>query len=60
NTESISGGKTKISRLFVLDLSGGSIFSMNPDDSDRKVIVTGYRYPDGMAVIARSSDRLQF
>ena len=31
-------------RLFVLDLSGNRVFSVNPDGSDRKVIVT--RVPD--------------
>jgi hypothetical protein len=37
-------------RLFVLDLSGGRVLSMNPDGSDRKVIVTECRHPDGVAV----------
>ena len=37
-------------RLFVLDLSGGSIFSLNPDGSDQKTLVTGCRLPDGLAV----------
>jgi hypothetical protein len=36
--------------LFVLDLSGDRILSMNSDGSDRKVIVTGCRFPDGVAV----------
>src|SRR5438045_2911649 len=37
-------------RLFVLELSGGRIHSMNLDGSDRKVIVTGCDMPDGVAV----------
>ena len=37
-------------RLFVLDLSGGRIFSLNPDGSDSKTLVTGCRLPDGLAV----------
>jgi hypothetical protein len=37
-------------RLFVLDLSGGRILSMNTDGSDRKILVTECRLPDGVAV----------
>jgi hypothetical protein len=37
-------------RLFLLDLSDGCVVSLNPDGSDRKVIVTECRYPDGIAV----------
>jgi hypothetical protein len=37
-------------RLFVLDLSGGRIFSLNPDGSNSKTLVTGCRLPDGLAV----------
>ena len=36
--------------LVVLDLSGGRIFTVKPDGSDRKVIVTDCRLPDGVAV----------
>ena len=39
-----------VGRLFLLDLSGGRVVSLNPDGSDRKVIVTECRYPDGIAV----------
>jgi len=39
-----------VGRLFVLDLSGGRVFSMNPDGSDSKTLVTGCRIPDGIAV----------
>jgi len=38
------------SRLFILDLAEGRIFSVKPDGSDRKVIVTGGRLPDGVAI----------
>ena len=42
--------KAPVGRLFVLDLSGGRIFSLNEDGSDRKVIVTECRHPDGIVV----------
>ena len=45
-----SGHKGAIGRLFVLELSGGNIHSMSPDGSDRKVIVTNCRLPDGIVV----------
>jgi hypothetical protein len=44
------GREGAVARLFVLELSRGSIESMNPDGSDRKVIVTQCRLPDGIAV----------
>src|SRR6266851_6315618 len=37
-------------RLFVLELSGDRIHSMNIDGSGRKVIVTDCRMPDGIVV----------
>jgi hypothetical protein len=37
-------------RLFVLDLGGGRVFSLRPDGSDSKTLVTGCRLPDGLAV----------
>jgi hypothetical protein len=37
-------------RLFVLDLSGGRVFSMNPDGSDSKTLVTGCHMPDGIVL----------
>ena len=40
--------------LFVLDLSGGRVLSMNTDGSNRKVLVTDCRYPDGVAVDAEA------
>src|SRR5262245_2370737 len=37
-------------RLFILDLAEGRVFSVNPDGTDRKVIATGGRLPDGVAI----------
>ena len=38
-------------RLFFLEVSdGGHVISVNPDGSDKKVIVSGCRFPDGVAV----------
>ena len=38
-------------KLFVLEASsGGRLFSVNPDGSDKTVVVTGCRVPDGVAV----------
>ena len=45
-----SGENATVGRLFLLDLSGDCVVSLNPDGSDRKVIVTECRYPDGIAV----------
>jgi hypothetical protein len=45
-----SSGVTRSGRLFVLEVSGDRIHSMNPDGSDRKTIVTGAKFPDGIAV----------
>ena len=45
-----SGDQAALGRLFVLDLSGNRVFSVNPDGSDRKVIVHECRMPDGIAV----------
>lgn len=38
--------------LYVIDLSGGRIFSVNPDGTERKVIVSDCRVPDGIAIDA--------
>ena len=43
-------GKAATGRLFFLEASGGRIHSANADGSDRKVIVTGGRVPDGIVV----------
>jgi hypothetical protein len=45
-----SGDTATVGRLILLDLSDDRIVSLNSDGSDRKVIVTGCRYPDGVAV----------
>jgi DNA-binding beta-propeller fold protein YncE len=45
-----SGDAATVGRLFLLDLSDDRIVSLNSDGSDRKVIVTGCRFPDGVAV----------
>jgi DNA-binding beta-propeller fold protein YncE len=37
-------------RLFVLELSANRIYSMNPDGSDRKIVVTDCHLPDGIVV----------
>jgi DNA-binding beta-propeller fold protein YncE len=47
-------GATRSARLFVLELSGGRIHSMNPDGSDRKTIVNGCPHPDGITVDAEA------
>ncbi|HEY2198831.1 MAG TPA: 3-hydroxyacyl-CoA dehydrogenase [Mycobacterium sp.] len=40
-----------ISRLFVLEISsGGRLFSINPDGSEKTVIIDGSPIPDGVAV----------
>jgi len=36
--------------LLVLDLSGSRVFSITPDGSDPKTLVTGCRLPDGLVV----------
>ena len=43
-------GKAAVGRLFILDLSGGRVFSVNPDGSDRTVIVNDCPHPDGIVV----------
>jgi DNA-binding beta-propeller fold protein YncE len=45
-----SGDTATLGRLFLLDLSDDRVVSLNPDGSDRQVIVTECRYPDGIAV----------
>jgi hypothetical protein len=48
-TKTGAPGKAGEGRLFVLELSGGRIHSMSPDCSNRKIIVTDCRMPDGIA-----------
>jgi sugar lactone lactonase YvrE len=52
DSKPLAGRERTAGRLFLLELSGGRIHSMNPDGSDRKVIVTGAHMPDGIAVDA--------
>src|SRR5437660_3464038 len=49
-SEHASVGRATIGRLFVLEASGNRVLSLNPDGSDRKVIVTDCRIPDGIEV----------
>src|SRR6266566_3821478 len=49
-----SSGGTRSGRLFLLELSGNCIHSMNPDGSDRKTIVTDCHLPDGIVVHAEA------
>ena len=49
-TTRTTGGKAATGRLFFLEASGGRIHSANADGSDRKVIVSGARVPDGVVV----------
>jgi hypothetical protein len=42
--------KSTVGRLFFLEVSSGSVLSANPDGSDRKIIVTGCRIPDGVVM----------
>jgi hypothetical protein len=42
--------ETAHDRLFILDVGAGRIVSMNVDGSQRKVLVTACRHPDGVAV----------
>jgi DNA-binding beta-propeller fold protein YncE len=46
--EGAQGDTVTVGRLFLLDLSDDCIVSLNSDGSDRKVIVTGCRFPDGI------------
>jgi DNA-binding beta-propeller fold protein YncE len=45
-----SSGATRSGQLFLLELSGDRIHSMNPDGSDRKTIVKNCHLPDGIVV----------
>jgi DNA-binding beta-propeller fold protein YncE len=44
------GDTATVGRLFLLELSDDRIVSLKSDGSDREVIVTGCRFPDGIAV----------
>ncbi|WP_368621779.1 3-hydroxyacyl-CoA dehydrogenase [Paraburkholderia sp. BR13444] len=54
NSSSVSQDTVCSGRLFLLELSSNSIYSMNPDGSDRKTIVTDCHLPDGIAVDAHA------
>src|SRR5881296_4722439 len=45
-----SRNNTPVGRLFFLEASGGRVHSVNTDGSDRKVILSGCRIPDGVVV----------
>ena len=45
-----SAHKETAGRLYVLELNAGRIHSMNPDGSNRKVVVADCRLPDGIVV----------
>src|ERR1700721_2204214 len=49
-----SNAKGATGRLFVLELSGDRIHSMNLDGADRKTVVTGCHLPDGIVVDAKA------
>ncbi|KAA1176512.1 3-hydroxyacyl-CoA dehydrogenase [Rhizobium tropici] len=53
-TSAITDEKGMRCLLFFLDLSGGRILSLNPDGTDRKVIIAGCRSPDGIVVDSRA------
>jgi hypothetical protein len=46
--------KQSSGRLFVLDASGGHIFAMNTDGSEKKILASDCRIPDGIAVDAEA------
>jgi hypothetical protein len=52
--EKVSQVAIRSGRLFLLELSGGRIHSMNSDGSDCKTIVTDCRFPDGLVVDAEA------
>jgi sugar lactone lactonase YvrE len=39
-----------MNRLFVLELSSGCVFSVDPGGADKQLLVLGCRHPDGIAV----------
>src|SRR5215831_20219193 len=45
-----TSGKAATGRLFFLDIADGRVLSVNPDGSDKKVIVTNCPMPDGIVV----------
>ena len=53
-TDIAAEGVVRSGRLFLLEMSGDRIHSMNPDGSDRKTIVSGCHLPDGIVVDAEA------
>lgn len=53
-SKSRSDRKAPVGRLFVIELSGDRIHSMNLDGSNRKTIVTNCHLPDGIVVDAKA------
>ncbi len=55
-TKSTGAAKSKATggRLYVLELSGDRVLSMNADGSDKQVVVSGCRYPDGVVIDAKA------
>ncbi len=51
-TQSASRRTTAVGRLYLLDLSGGRVLSLNADGSDKTVLATNCNWPDGVAVDA--------
>lgn len=51
-TERMTSNKPSIARLYILDLSGDRVFTVNPDGTNKTVIVTGCHFPDGIVVDA--------
>jgi hypothetical protein len=49
-----SSSAARSGRLFVLELSGDRIHSMNPDGSDRKAIISNCHLPDGIVVDSKA------
>jgi hypothetical protein len=47
-------GVVRSGRLFLLEMSGDRVHSMNPDGSNRKTIVTDCHLPDGIVVDAKA------
>ena len=49
-----SSDRRTIARLFLLDLGGGRVLSLNPDGSDKKIIASDCHWPDGVGVDVRT------
>jgi 3-hydroxyacyl-CoA dehydrogenase len=54
-TSAAASNGSATERLFFLDVSGGRIHSLNPDGSDRRVVLDGLkRIPDGIGIDAEA------